>query len=141
MKLDAECGCGASINLDSGTSGPGAYPYVPEGKIVDTFKAWMVEHQLCRERISTAAPTPGENMELGTTVSDVISGFKGVVTGVVNYLSGCSQAFVVPRVGDDGRFVDGQWFDLQRLVVEPVPKVELNNGATPGFDAAPPRRT
>lgn len=57
MKLDAKCGCGAAINLDSGTSGAGTYPYVPEGKVVDTFKAWMAEHEQCRA-IARSSPFP-----------------------------------------------------------------------------------
>lgn len=80
-------------------------------------------------------------IKLGQTVRDRITGFQGVVTGVVNYISGCNQALVVPRVKDDGSLTDAQWFDLQRLEVETsIATVTLDNGSSPGFDRAPPKR-
>lgn len=79
-------------------------------------------------------------VELGRTVQDRITGFTGVVTGIVYYLSGCHQALVVPRVRADGGLLDSQWFDLQRLRVKTNAKIVLDNGATPGFDAPAPKR-
>jgi hypothetical protein len=86
-------------------------------------------------------PPKEQGMQLGDTVKDVITNFTGVVTGIVEYISGCNQALVTPRVKADGSREDGCWFDLQRLVVDPeMPRVQLDNGATPGADAAPPIR-
>lgn len=80
-------------------------------------------------------------IQLGQTVRDRITGFQGVVTGIVNYISGCHQALVTPRVKDDGSASDANWYDLQRLeLVGNVPMVVLDNGPTPGFDRAPPKR-
>ena len=80
-------------------------------------------------------------MKIGATVTDKITGFTGVVTGIVDYISGCSQALVTPRVKPDSAAEDGRWFDLQRLDVDAsVPVIALDNGATPGPDATPPRR-
>jgi hypothetical protein len=78
---------------------------------------------------------------LGATVKDRITGFSGVVTGIVHYLTGCHQALVAPPLGPDGAFRDSAWFDLQRLAVDAlVQPVVLDNGATPGADRAPPKR-
>ena len=80
-------------------------------------------------------------MELGSTVKDRITGFEGVVTGVCNYLTGCAQALVAPKIGADGSHKDSVWFDVQRLDrnVE-VPRVVLDNGATPVCDRPAPIR-
>jgi hypothetical protein len=70
-------------------------------------------------------------------VKDRITGFSGVVTGFVTYLSGCNQALVVPKVGKDGSFKEGQCFDEQRLEVDKKCSViKLNNGNTPWADIA-----
>lgn len=81
------------------------------------------------------------NNMLGLTVRDRITGFQGVVTGFVEYLTGCNQALVLPPIAADGAFRDSVWFDAQRL--EQVPgtsRVTLDNGSTPGFDRPAPRR-
>lgn len=75
---------------------------------------------------------------LGKFGTDKVTGFKGTVVGCLEYMSGCSQLFLVPRVGDDGKMIDGQWFDLQRVVVDVAKgKVAINNGETPGSDHTP----
>lgn len=65
MKLDAECGCGAAVHLDSGTSGPGDYPYVPENKVGEMFAAWMKEHQPCRTKSTEPICTCGSDCTPG----------------------------------------------------------------------------
>jgi hypothetical protein len=78
---------------------------------------------------------------LGSTVTDRVTGFRGVVTGIVEYLTGCNQALVVVPMKEDGSLPESQWFDVQRLAVVPaVPAIVLDNGKTPGFDKAPPKR-
>lgn len=77
---------------------------------------------------------------LGNTVKDRVTGFSGVVTGVVHYLTGCSQALVQPPV-KDGELKESHWFDVQRLETDvATPAIVLENGDTPGFDRAPPKR-
>lgn len=78
---------------------------------------------------------------LGHTVVDKVTGFTGVVTGIVEYLTGCNQALVVPRMDADGKLPESQWFDIQRLQVDDSKApISLENGNTPGFDRAPPKR-
>lgn len=81
-------------------------------------------------------------VELGATVEDVITGFRGTVTGIVHYITGCDQALVAPRGLDgDGKIRESNWYDIQRLVVDTsVPRIVLDNGKTPGFDKAAPKR-
>ena len=82
--------------------------------------------------------TPQET--IGYTCRDSVTGFTGVVVGVVFYISGCTQALVVPPAEDGKKLLDGQWFDVQRLKLLPLAdKVVLDNAATPGPDAAPSR--
>ena len=78
--------------------------------------------------------------ELGVKVKDKISGFEGVVTGSVKYLSGCNQALVISKVGADGRMGEPVWFDWQRLDIVDANAIKLDNGEHPGFDAPAPRR-
>jgi hypothetical protein len=80
-------------------------------------------------------------IQLGVTVRDKITGFSGVVTGRAEYISGCTQCLVCPRVKDDGGMQDAHWFDEQRLLVDAgCQPVTLDNGATPGPDKPAPVR-
>lgn len=77
----------------------------------------------------------------GRKVKDRITGFSGVVTGVVFYLTGCHQALVCPGMDKDGKLQDSNWFDIQRLEVdEAEAAIVLDNSASPGCDRAPPKR-
>jgi len=77
----------------------------------------------------------------GRKVKDRITGFSGVVTGVVFYISGCHQALVAPGVDKDGKVQDSHWFDVQRLEVDEFgAAIVLDNSASPGCDRAPPVR-
>ena len=77
---------------------------------------------------------------LGQKVRDKITGFSGIVTGRVEYLTGCNQLLVAPPIKDDGAWRDSQWFDEQRVDVLDATPIALDNGKTPGFDAPAPRR-
>ncbi len=77
---------------------------------------------------------------IGSEVKDRITGFSGVVTGRAEYITGCTQCLVVPRLSADGNYREGQWFDEQRL--DPISAVvhKLDNSQTPGPDRAAPKR-
>ena len=49
--------------------------------------------------------------------TDRITGFKGVITGRIDYISGCSQYLLVPAVDKDGKKREGEWFDVQRIEI------------------------
>lgn len=81
-----------------------------------------------------------EKIILGTTYVDRITGFSGVATGHVEYLSGCNQTLLVPTAVDNV-LREAQWFDDQRLVQDHSKiRIELANGTTPGFDKMAPKR-
>ncbi|MFL5327383.1 MAG: hypothetical protein ACJ8C4_00580 [Gemmataceae bacterium] len=79
-------------------------------------------------------------MELGIRVKDKITGFVGVVTGFVQYISGCNQVLVAPPVDKDGKRIDSEWFDVQRLERVDDSKVTLDNADHAGADSEPPKR-
>ncbi len=56
----------------------------------------------------------------GETVQDKVTGFTGIVTTRCDYISGCNRYYVQPKVGDDGKNIDGIYVDepaLERLDV------------------------
>lgn len=81
------------------------------------------------------------NIKLGQKVRDKITGFMGVVTGKVQYISGCHQALVAPAASVDGRSLgEPQWFDEQRLLVTDAKPIKLDNGDSSGSDRQAPKR-
>ncbi len=55
-------------------------------------------------------------IEMKTKVTDTITGFQGMVTGRAEYLTGCRQYGVTPKVDKDGKLNETQWLDEDRLV-------------------------
>lgn len=76
---------------------------------------------------------------LGRTFTDRITGFTGVAIGHVEYITGCHQTLLAPK-SSDGKQLESVWIDDQRLAVTDASRIELENGATPGFDKAAPKR-
>lgn len=56
-------------------------------------------------------------VRLGSNVTDSITGFSGVVVSRTEYLHGCVRVGVEPTELKDGKPVDVQYFDEQRLGV------------------------
>ncbi len=56
------------------------------------------------------------SIELGSIAKDQVSGFEGMVTAQIIYVTGCVQYKLDP-VGAmvEGKPIDGQWFDEARL--------------------------
>jgi hypothetical protein len=76
---------------------------------------------------------------LGRTVRDKLTGFTGVVTGYIYYMTGCNQVLATPKASPTGDLGDSKWFDVQRLEVDQnVERIVLDNADTPGF-LTPPR--
>jgi len=81
-------------------------------------------------------------IQLGSRAKDMITGFKGIVLGRAEYLTGCNQVLIVPEGLDkDGRRQDGEWLDEQRVKQLAGKPLVLQNGAHPGLDERlPPTR-
>ena len=75
-----------------------------------------------------------ETLELGDRVSDVISGFTGIVTGLARYLYGCERAQVEAETTKDGPKLE--WFDVMRLQKQIGGKPLA--GLFPGHEASVP---
>jgi len=78
-------------------------------------------------------------VQLGDTARDIVTGFTGVVTGIVDYLTGCNQALMTPRVKEDGTSPEARWVDTDRLEVVDAPRVVINIRRA-GADIAAPIR-
>ena len=74
---------------------------------------------------------------LGRTVEDEITGFTGIALGRCQYLTGCTQVLVQPRLNKDGVFVEPRWIDEDRLKVVGDHVVKLSI-TTYGFDKQAP---
>jgi hypothetical protein len=91
-------------------------------------------------------------VELGVTIEDSITGFTGIVTARCEYITGCHQLLVQPRVKNNGDFVESRWFDEDRCkqlpgdgvevgysaLLEKMKRTTVNPGS--GFDKPAPRR-
>lgn len=56
-------------------------------------------------------------IQLGQQVRDKVSGFTGIATSRVEYLNGCVQYAIRPRVEADGKFPEAHYFDEEQLEV------------------------
>jgi hypothetical protein len=71
-------------------------------------------------------------IETGSRVSDIITGFTGIVTARTEWLYGCIRVEVTPQELHEGKPVEALWFDEQRVrVIQPaadVPSVVVTGG-------------
>lgn len=54
-------------------------------------------------------------MKLSDQVRNVISGFEGIITGKCEYINGCVQFLVQPRVDKEGNHRNAKWIDDAEL--------------------------
>jgi len=55
------------------------------------------------------------SIQLGDKVKDTITGFSGICTAEVTYLTGCVQYEVTPPKKADGTLINPPWIDESRL--------------------------
>ena len=72
-------------------------------------------------------------IKLGDKVKDSITGFEGLATAITTWANGCVRVEVTSAELHDGKPIEGQWFDEQRLTEEPV-------ATSGGSRSAPPSR-
>ncbi len=73
-----------------------------------------------------------EDRFIGYTFKDDLSGFCGVCTVYARYISGSDRVGIEPRVGDDGKKGDCEWFDIGRLIkMGNVARVVLGDDEAP----------
>ena len=80
-------------------------------------------------------------IKLGSKVRDNITGFEGIATGRTEWLFGCNRVCVEPTELKDGKPIEAQWFDEQRMevVAEQAPVVSKDSSATTGGPKMDPR--
>ena len=81
-----------------------------------------------------------DEIKLGCRVRDTFTGFEGVATGRSEWLYGCTRISIQPTELKDGKVVEPDWFDVQRVEVIDVgfsltPQVGLIGG--PQSDPSP----
>ena len=54
----------------------------------------------------------------GDTVVCKVTGFRGVVTALIEYWSGRVEAQVRPPIDPNGKYSEGQWIDTFHLQVQ-----------------------
>jgi len=54
---------------------------------------------------------------LGRQAVDKVTGFCGTITGYSEYITGCGQVLVQPRVKEGGERIEACWFDEVRLEI------------------------
>ena len=74
-----------------------------------------------------------DKIQLGSTVRDIVTGFKGMVVSEIKYLSGCLQYGVKAKVGKDGKVSEVEYIDVGQLeVIEPEKKEAETSDEDPG---------
>lgn len=58
-----------------------------------------------------------KKIKLGDRVRDWVTGLEGIATARVEYLGGCIQYCVQPKVGKEGKMMESHCFDVGRLEV------------------------
>lgn len=76
---------------------------------------------------------------LGAHTEDVITGFKGVVVGRTQYLTGCVQYGLQKKgLTKDGKVAGWQWFDESRLKLSSSETLKIDQETEPGGPAPMP---
>ena len=81
-------------------------------------------------------------IKLGSKVKDIYTGFSGIAVGRSEWLYGCARFAIEPQELKDGKPIEAQWFDEQRvqLVEEEKPKVTRESKARTGGPQRDPKR-
>lgn len=76
--------------------------------------------------------------ELGQELKDIVTGFKGIVTGRAQYLTGCTHYGIQPKSKDGVSVASVEWFDESRLIPTGKRLEEYRSPRTSGPVENPP---
>ena len=81
-------------------------------------------------------------VKLGNKVRDTLTGFAGVAVARTEWLYGCSRIGIEPTELKDGKPIETQWFDEQRveMVEDTRPTVSAASSASSGGPQRDPSR-
>jgi len=69
-----------------------------------------------------------QDIPMGSTVRDTITGFVGVVTGTASFINGAEQVQVTPTALKDGLPAEVQWLYTHRIQVQDTPAAPESPG-------------
>lgn len=85
-----------------------------------------------------AAPNPtskgismSNNLKLGQTVKDQVTGFQGILTGLAVHLTGEHRGLVASSAIRDGFMPAARWFDVRRLQIVKAECLVLKPNSSP----------
>ena len=67
-------------------------------------------------------------INLGDKVQDVISGGKGIVTGITEWITGCESLTVEQAIKEDGTKLDNLFIDINRAKLIQPAAIEMQEG-------------
>ena len=70
-------------------------------------------------------------MKIGQKMRCKITGFEGIATSKIEYLNGCIQYCIKPKMDKDGKMPEGEFIDVEQLEVIyklPVKTERTNTG-------------
>lgn len=77
----------------------------------------------------------------GVEARDKITGFSGIITGRADYVTGCSQYLIQPKLDKDGKHVTAHWLDEERLeIINVAPAFVRDGSKPPGADMPAPMK-
>ena len=83
-------------------------------------------------------------VQLGMRCFDIITNFEGIASGETRWLYGCKRIAIEPETLRDGKPVEMQWFDEQRVKVHPnqadTPLKSIKANNNPGGPQRDPMR-
>lgn len=70
---------------------------------------------------------------MGKQAKCKLTGFNGIITGYCQYVTGCDQVLITPKMTDN-KYPEGQWLDVNRIEVKSNSKAivldtEVDKGA------------
>jgi len=78
-------------------------------------------------------------MKLGDKLKDKVTGFEGIAVAQIEYLNGCRQFCVKPRIDSSGKMPEGQYIDVQQLELVDADSVTVESKDTGGKHPDAPR--
>jgi len=80
-------------------------------------------------------------IKLGSKVKDTLTGFKGMAIGRTEWLYGCTRIGIEPQELHEGKPIEAQWFDEQRIetIKEDAPKISKDSSAITGGPQKDPK--
>lgn len=72
-------------------------------------------------------------IQLGDEVKHPITGVKGIVVSITEYVSGCKRMNIQQKVNKDGTLPDGLSFDEPELEVTKAKKPQIKKNKTGGW--------